>query len=248
MRLLRSARSGAGTGQRSELLAHDLSALLGNWELAGACRGGKAVPFEGCPFYLHEHLAAAQIHSIFPALKAMAVLRHPRERSISAFNDYVRMGRIRVGNSAVDRDHQLQCLIEEKIGLLRRGERSLEDFDVRILTSAVYIYGLSEWGRIWPREQLLVLQAEEMFENTESVMHRVQDFLGLRRAIPDSAYAQVHNRNTLSQKARASAELNAILDGFFAPYNEHFYDWMRERSLPYKRWMNASDAGRLENA
>jgi hypothetical protein len=131
-------------------------------------------------------------------------------------------------------------LIEDKIGLLRRGERSLEDFDARILTSAVYIHGLSEWGRIWPAAQLFVFQSESMFEDAEGVLHRVQDFLGLTRAIPPSACSHVHNKNTQPLKARASPELNAILDAFFAPYNEQFYAWMRVRNFPFERWPNAT--------
>ena len=98
--------------------------------------------FEGCPFYLGEHLAPVMLQRVFPRLKVMAVLRNPRERTVrprhrgtprsssalrkatmrlllvvrlqwrlmpgqrlsacpspwqvSAFNDYVRMGRRRM--------------------------------------------------------------------------------------------------------------------------------------------------------
>jgi hypothetical protein len=212
-----------------------------------ACRMGRHIAFEGCPFYLHEHLAASQIRATFPSLRAIAVLRNPRERSVSAFNDYVRMGRISVGSLPADKDRQLRRLIEDKIGLLRRGERSLEDFDVRILTSAVYIHGLSEWGRIWPTAHLLVIQSEGMFADAEGVVRRVQDFLGLRRAIPTSVYARVHNRNTQPLKARASPELNAVLDAFFAPYNEQLYAWMDARKFAFQRWPNATAEGRSDS-
>ena len=51
-----------------------------------------------------------------------------------------------------------------------------------------------------------------MFDAAEAVVHRVEDFLGLRRAIPASAYMRTHNKNTLVEKARASAALNGTLD------------------------------------
>ena len=51
-----------------------------------------------------------------------------------------------------------------------------------------------------------------MFDAAEAVVHRVEDFLGLRRAIPASAYMRTHNKNTLAEKARASAALNGTLD------------------------------------
>ena len=44
--------------------------------------------------------AAPLIRRAFPALRCVAVLRNPRERTVSAFNDYVRMGRIRGGNAS----------------------------------------------------------------------------------------------------------------------------------------------------
>lgn len=208
--------------------------------LADACRAGRTVAFEGCPFYLHEHLAASQIFATFPQLRAVAVLRNPRERSVSAFNDYVRMRRIRAASSSTGRGAQMQAMVEKKIQMLRSGARALEDFDLRILTSGVYIYGLREWGRVWPARQLLVVQSEDMFDDAEAAVHRVLDFVGLRRAIPAEVFKRVHNRNPLSDKAHASAELNRILDTFFAPYNEQFYGWMEERSMPYKRWPNGS--------
>lgn len=224
------------------LLESPTGAELALSSAAGVCRARAKIAFEGCPFYLHERLAATQLRTTFPQMRAIALLRNPRERTVSAFNDYVRVGRIKSG---ADIDGQMQRLVESKIAMLRQGERSLEDFDMRILTSAVYIHGLAEWGRVWPIRQLLVVQSEEMFERTEAVVLRVQDFLGLRRAIPASAYETAHNRNRIKTKARASARLNSTLDAFFAPYNEQLYAWMAERSVQHRRWPNGSSASTL---
>ena len=107
------------------------------------CAQNKKVAFEGCPFYLHERLAATQLRATFPSMRAIALLRNPRERTVSAFNDYLRMGRIRrAAGGATARDAQMLTLVASKIEMLRSGVRQLEDFDMRILTSAVYIHGL----------------------------------------------------------------------------------------------------------
>mmetsp|Transcript_16089 Transcript_16089/g.51598 ORF Transcript_16089/g.51598 Transcript_16089/m.51598 type:complete len:82 (-) Transcript_16089:242-487(-) len=81
-----------------------------------------------------------------------------------------------------------------------------------------------------------------MFDAAEAVVHRVEDFLGLRRAIPASAYMRTHNKNTFAEKARASAALNGTLDAFFAPHNAALYRWLASRGTPFRPWPNGTHA------
>ena len=69
--------------------------------------------------------AAARIHAVFPALRAIAVLRNPRERTVSAFNDYVRMGIIRYegahrARTPAERAEVMASLIDEKVSGVKR--------------------------------------------------------------------------------------------------------------------------------
>lgn len=178
------------------------------------------------------------IRAVFPSLLAIAILRNPRERTTSAFNDYVRVGRVRRANATAA---GMETLIFEKLQLLRTRQRTLESFDMRMLSSGVYIYGLRAWGddTVWPQRQLLVLRSEDLFESTPRVMGRVQSFLGLSAPFPAFALARVHNRNPIA-KSRASSRLNQALDAFFAPYNEELYEWAAARGIPFKRWENAT--------
>ena len=200
-------------------------------DATSACSEQRA--FEGCPFYLGEARVAGLLHRAFPQLRVVAVLRNPRERTVSAFNDYVRMGRIHENEATRG---GLEELVAYKVALVASGNRTLEDFDVRILTSGVYIHGLRSWGEVWPTRQLLVLRAEDMFADAVGVMKRVQDFLQLPRAIPSSHVQQVANRNSHSVKAKPSREVNATLDAFFAPYNAQLYAWMEVQGRQFKRW------------
>ena len=119
--------------------------------------------------------AAGLLHRAFPQLRLVAVLRNPRERTVSAFNDYVRMGRIHTREATrggleelIGHAHTLTrtltrtlthtltlnltqspshtlthtltptltlALARHTVALVTSGNRSLEDFDVRILTS-----------------------------------------------------------------------------------------------------------------
>ena len=64
------------------------------------CEAARRLSFEACPFYLGEAWSAGAIRATFPSLKLIAVLRNPRDRTVSAFNDYVRVGRIRGRNAS----------------------------------------------------------------------------------------------------------------------------------------------------
>jgi len=210
--------------------------------VAAGARGGRApaqceaerkLAFEGCPFYIGERHAAAEIRAALPELKLLAVLRNPRERTVSAFNDYVRMGRIKLGG---DPAALMEGLINEKVALVRSGNRTLEDFDVRILTSGCYAHGLQAWGEAWPRGRLLLLRAEDFFADVPKAMARVQAHVGLPDAIPPSAMRRSSNRNTDPRKRAASAAINRTLDEFFAPHNEALYRWTASQGIPWTRW------------
>ena len=176
---------------------------------------------------------AAEIRAALPELKLLAVLRNPRERTVSAFNDYVRMGRIKLGG---DPAALMEGLINEKVALVRSGNRTLEDFDVRILTSGCYAHGLQAWGEAWPRGRLLLLRAEDFFADVPKAMARVQAHVGLPDAIPPSAMRRSSNRNTDPRKRAASAAINRTLDEFFAPHNEALYRWTASQGIPWTRW------------
>ena len=193
--------------------------------------------FEACPFYLGEVHAPRMIHAVFPRALAIAVLRNPRERTISAFNDYVRHGRVSRGNASAA---GMESLVSAKVALLRSGQRTAEDFDMRMLTSGIYIYGLHAWGRDWPDAQLLVLRSEDMFAATAETMGRVQRFLQFSTPFPAAALKHARNQNRERSRSRPSRLLNSTLDAFFAPYNEELYAWAAMRRLPFARWDNAT--------
>ena len=183
--------------------------------------------------------AAAAIRAAFPRLLAVAILRNPRERTVSAFNDYVRVGRIRGRNASIG---GMDAIVSEKVALLTSGARSLESFDMRILSSGVYVHGLRAWGVAWPRASLLVLRSEDLFADTRGTMGRVRRFLGLQAPFAPEVLRAAHNRNMQPSRSRPSRMLNATLDAFFAPYNEQLYAWAAERGLAFARWENASSS------
>ena len=235
--------NGRGRGRRQLGLGRALqqqhSSRVASLAAAGLkCEAAGRQSFEACPFYLGEVGAAAAIRRVFPQMRAIAILRNPRARTISAFNDYVRMGRIRGHNASTA---GMDAIVGEKIALLRSGRRTMESYDMRILTSGVYVYGLRAWGVQWPSAQLLVLRSEDLFADTPATMARVQSFLGLARPFEPGPLLRASNRNTDASRSAPSNALERRLDDFFSPYNEELYAWLRARGMDahFPRW----DAG-----
>ena len=100
----RGGSLGAGGRGRSMAELEPATSSSAVVSFAGASRAGSLCDavgkqsFEACPFYLGEVHAPRTIHAVFPRALAIAVLRNPRERTISAFNDYVRHGRVSQAN------------------------------------------------------------------------------------------------------------------------------------------------------
>ena len=131
-------------------------------------------------------------------------------------------------------------LVSSKLKLLSDGRRTMEDFDMRILTSGVYIHGLEAWGAAWPAEQLLVMRSEDLFASTGEAMQHIHVFLGLAPQ-PARTWAAL-NRNSMRSKSRPSRWLNETLDAFFAPFNERLYRWASARNIDFGRWDNATSS------
>ena len=119
---------------------------------------------------------------------------------------------------------------------MRSGNRTLEDFDVRILTSGCYAHGLQAWGEAWPRGRLLLLRAEDFFADVPKAMARVQAHVGLPDAIPPSAMRRSSNWNTDPRKRAASAAINRTLDEFFARAHRGAVPVDGSQGIPWTRW------------
>jgi len=215
--------------------ATDWSLYVKALSAKGSCRGARPFAFEACPFYFGEASAAAAVHSSFPALRAVALLRNPTDRALSEFNAQIRANL--VAESQANAGGMLAAF-RQMVAMVSTGRRSMEDGDVRMLTQGVYIHGAHAWERQFGGA-LFVLQTEEVFgraEVAEAATRRLLAFLGIGGHLPANV---VENRN-LFKRAASTPQLNSLLDRFYAPYNEQLYAWAQRRGSRLQRWPNAT--------
>jgi hypothetical protein len=113
-----------------------------------------------------------------------------------------------------------------------RDDRDLRDFYYKsYVFRSLYHDQLHRWLRLFPREQLMIIQSEKFFENEAGTMNEVANFLGLEPFEFQAADelqrgwdAGASNASETPQDYGAMDDATRkILTDFFEPYNQQLY-------------------------
>jgi hypothetical protein len=175
---------------------------------------------EASPYYMYHPAGPDRIADTLPAVKLIAVLRDPVERAWSQYR--YEMAR---GHETESLERALEL---EPVRL--RGERERLQSDPKYPGMAYRHNGYLERGhyveqleRIYarfPREQVLLLGSENMFEDPHGQLARVWDFLGLDNVRLEGLEA----RNANTSQADIPLAHRTMLADYYRPWNEKLYD------------------------
>ena len=161
--------------------------------------------------YLYSDVAPERIFSHFPNIKLAVILRDPIDRTVSRFNMMVR-------NGAEKRSFE-QAIAEEITCIEQataNGEIAWKALNrCRHIGNSLYYHHLKRWLAIFPRQQMLVLQSEDLFTQPQQTMQQFYQFLGLASDCPSPKYTQ-HNAGDYQPIAKRDRQR---LADFFAPHN-----------------------------
>lgn len=163
---------------------------------------GRQICGEATPIMLCVEQAPRQAQALVPEAKIIVILREPAARAVSHYHHQVRFG------------HESRP-IDEVFSLenIRRWEQGdCPDLPQRWYFSwSDYATGLGHWLAHYPKDQLLVLEAEAMFTGTQAVYDQSCDFLD----IPRHKLPQITAFNAgqpKSQKPQAFQKLKSAFD------------------------------------
>ena len=144
-------------------------------------RGGR-VTYEGSVYYLAHPHAPERIRRHLPDAKLIVLLRDPVARTQSHWNHSRSKGREPLGFEAA-----LEAEAARMAGEVERlradpGYVSHAHINHAYATRSRYVDSLRPWLENFPREQLLVLGSEELFERTAETVDAIQRFVGVRVA------------------------------------------------------------------
>ena len=169
---------------------------------------------EASPYYIFHPLAAQRCAETLPASKIIVLLRDPVDRAYSHFHHEVRRGREPLSfEEALDREAERLLGERERLiasPLSHSGAYESYSYQAR----GVYADQLKVWVERFPRDRMLIVESESLYEDSETQYARVLEFLGLPR-VHLSAYYQ-WNWGVYDSMA---PETRSRLAEYFAPHN-----------------------------
>lgn len=205
----------------------DLNYVKGwSWYLAHfpICLHGQRdfITGEASPYYLFHPLVPKRVAAHLPDIRLIAVLRNPIERAYSHYQHEVGRGAEKASfEEALAREERLMAL-EDRRWQTSEGHTSFAHMHYSYRSRGLYVEQLERWLRYFPRDRLLILKSEELFENPATIFSRVLEFLELPPWAPLSFAAfneGKHKRQPAMAKNKMHAETRARLREFYLPYN-----------------------------
>ena len=123
------------------------------------------------PFYLFHPQAPERIHALLPNVQLIALLRDPVERALS-----------QVFHA---RRHGFESLdVEDALAAERHRLANEDDYSFQkhsYVARSRYLEQLDRYEALFPKKHILILKSEDLFNHTEAVWQRIQQFLHLRQ-------------------------------------------------------------------
>ncbi|MFB2936406.1 sulfotransferase domain-containing protein [Aerosakkonemataceae cyanobacterium BLCC-F154] len=176
---------------------------------------------EASPYYIFHPLVAERVYKLFPQVKLIALLRNPVERAISHYYHEVRLGCEKLG--------LLDAIAQEFARLKEETAKMLADANYysynhqhyTYLSRGIYVEQLKNWRQFFPKEQLLVLPSEELYNQPNQVLNQVLEFLQL----PSYQLTQYDKYNS-GEYPEIKPEIRQQLQEYFQPYNQQLEEFL----------------------
>lgn len=172
---------------------------------------------EASPSYMIYPHAPRRAWQIIPGAKLIALLRNPVDRAYSHFQAMVKAGVERLSfEEAIEAEPER---LRTELERIRRDEQyySLTCDNYCYLSRGLYRDQLDAWMVFFPKEQLLILQSEELFADPPGVLARVFEFLGAPRY--DRPSYEKYDPYGLGGYAEMNPATRKRILEYFAPHN-----------------------------
>jgi hypothetical protein len=183
------------------------------------------------PDYLFYSNVPEKAFQLLPKAKIIVLLRNPVDRAYSQYWMHIRRG---FESSSFEK-----AIAAERRNLGQPFESILEQWDVfsaadvgryTHLSRGLYAIQLERWFRYYPRNQILIIETEDLHKNIQKTTEDIVAFLGLPPYEGfDFSVGKVHRYPPMALETRLE------LSRFFQPFNqlletllERKFDWNEE--------------------
>jgi tetratricopeptide (TPR) repeat protein len=172
----------------------------------------KFITGEASPFYFYDEQVIQRLKQLFPETKLIVMLRNPVQRTISEYYHAVNHGL---------ENRSLMKIIELEKELLVTQPRSEVMQKFGYLLNSIYVEKITKWMTDFPAKNILIIESELFFEQTNLIMAKIWEFLGLSHIAQKE-----HIRYNAGSYSPVTPEIKQKLQEFFIPYNQELEQYL----------------------
>lgn len=176
--------------------------------------GYRPISGEASPYYVWDPRVAGKIRVVAPDVKCVLLLRDPVKRAWSHYQERRENGTepLTFAQAIEAEDARLEGELEKMLADPDYYSEAHDFYSYR--QRGVYAPQIRNWLQHFPREQLLVIYAEDLYRNTTETFGEVCDFLG----VPRVKMATTEGYNSMpGSKDKPPQEVVDDLRRFYAP-------------------------------
>lgn len=201
------------TGKRGALLYRSYFPTRLHRRRVKRDRGSNIITGEATPYYLFYPPAPARVRRVVPDARLIAMLRNPVDRAYSHYHHEARRGTEELSfEQAIEVETQ-------RLENDRYGSPSHRRYSY--LSRGIYVDQLRNWREYFPKDQLLILRSEDLFEHFAAVLSETLEFLGLTPM--EHTNFSKDNRGSYLEMDPAT---RGYLEDYFRPHNERLYEYL----------------------
>ena len=173
---------------------------------------------DATPTYLHHPLTAQRVHEIIPNAKIIVMLRNPIDRAYSHWKMEKRLGFEKLSFEEALKKENERLFDEENKMINNPKYFSWNRQIFSYMYGGLYYEHLKSWLNLFPHNQFLIINTEEMNNNTNKEFQKTLEFLNLPNF-------KLHNYEQFNSQQSTIMEKNtrSFLHDYFEPYNKKLF-------------------------
>lgn len=167
------------------------------------------------PYYIFHPSVPERVHSYYPGIKIIAILRNPVSRAYSQywFNRHRNLEELSFKEAINAEPTRLagemeNILADPEYSGMRYRRKSY-------LARGRYAEQLERWYALFPKEQIFIVDADDLRNDPQGTLNKVYAFLGLEPHALDLSHNDAH-----TDYPPMKAGMKKRLQDYFLPYNE----------------------------
>ena len=183
--------------------------------------GSRFVTGEGEPSYLPNPIVPQRAFGLTPGVKLIVMLRNPVDRAYSHYQHRFTRGREkRTFEEVVEADKEI---LKDGWGGLPTGDyKRLGHLHYSYLPRGFYADQIKTWMDVFPKEQFLVIRAEDFFSESQTTFDEVLNFIG----IPGHRLEKSKRHNVGKYTQQMTAETRQDLADYYYPHNQRLREYL----------------------